>query len=399
MKGVIPHDFSNDEPLAERILALLDPSRAPSAGTVEALSNVEPSIDTASSGQLETSRYLTSGSSHPEARDSSLPAPTPSAPSTPSNEQTRHEDQAPMNGSSPNEVSPRQITQPIATFGPITPSHDENQSTNPPPESNPQQLWAKIQRERERKEREERERIKARIRDDHVERRRANELRKQSVKDLESPDPIRIGPQGARSSDVRVLVRTFDGSSLRASFPRSARISSQVRGWIDGSVEQKTPYNLKIILTPQPNRVIEAAEEEKSLEDLDMIGSCTLVMVPVQGYVESYAPSSNGILGSAISGGYNFVRGSVGAVLGGVRSVLGFGQVTSESGEHPAANESSSATLSGHVRVRTLADQRLEAQKKDQQFYNGNQLNFQPRMGNDDDDGDGNNNGNGAKED
>ncbi len=88
------------------------------------------------------------------------------------------------------------------------------------------------------------------------------------------------------SSEVRIQVRTFEGSTLRSSFPRTATIATHVRPWIDSNAEHKTPYNLKIILTPLPTRTVEAAEEEKSLDDLDIIGSCTLVMVPVKGFVE-----------------------------------------------------------------------------------------------------------------
>lgn len=245
-----------------------------------------------------------------------------------------------------------------------------------------------MQRERERQQRAERERIKAQIKYDHDERRRLDELRRQPAVDLTIPDTRNSAQSPSRCPDysvVRLQVRTFEGSTFHSTFPKSATISTEVRAWIDVTARESTPYNLKIILAPQPNRTFEAAEEEKSLEDLDIIGSCTLVMVPVKGFVESYAPSRPGIVGSAFSGGYNLVSGSVGALLGGVRSVLGFGQVTSEPSAPSAPEDSPSQAPAGHVRVRTLADQRMEAQKKDQQFYNGNQLNFQPRK--DDEDG------------
>ena len=388
MKGVIPHDSSNNDQVAERIIALLDSPQAQSTATAQVPSTAESSVGPDSSEDLEASSHLNPGSSNPEARDPSLPVPTPSTPSIPSSERPKHQDQASMNDSRPYQTSSRQSSREPATSESIAPSNEGNQSTNPPPKSTPQQLWTRIQRERERKEREERERIRAQIKHDHAERRRVDELRRQPAIDLTSTDSSHSSLKRTSSSEVRILVRTFDGSSLRALFPRSTSISGQVRPWIDSSAEQRTPYNLKIILTPQPNRMIEAAEEEKSLEDLDIVGSCTLVMVPIRGYVESYAPSSSGIIGSAVSGGFNLVSGSVGAILGGARSVLGFGQVASEPGEQPAPNEPSSESPSGHIRVRTLADQRIEAQKKEQQFYNGNQLNFQPRKDDDDEEKD-----------
>lgn len=120
-------------------------------------------------------------------------------------------------------------------------------------------------------------------------------------------------------------------------------------------------------------------------------------MVPVRGYVDSYAGSGmgGGLLGGVggiVSGGYNLVSGTAGFVLGGVRSLLGYG--SSESADqHTPTSTSRGHTVGGgqehqhrdqavpakNVRVRTLADQRAEASKKDQQFYNGNQLNFEPK--------------------
>lgn len=146
------------------------------------------------------------------------------------------------------------------------------------------------------------------------------------------------------------------------------------------------PYNLKLILTPSPIRSIEASEEELTLSDLGIVGSCTLVMAPVKGYVESYTGNTaGGILGSAVSGGYNLVSGTAGFVFGGVKNILGYGQPSNAppppSSSGPAASENDASK----VRVRTLADQRAEADKRGNQFYNGNQLNFEPKKKDDND--------------
>lgn len=242
--------------------------------------------------------------------------------------------------------------------------------------------YIKIQKEREQKQKDERERIKQQIKADREERRRLEQLRKQQETSLET------GPQSSttakpKSTEIRVQVRTFDGSTLRQSFKPTSTIFNDIRPWVDKASHQTAPYNLKLILTPLPNRSIEAGEEEQSLPDLGIKGSCTLVMVPVQGYVESYTGSGPvDFVGSAVSGGYNLLSGTAGALFGGVRSVLGYGQTGQEAAQaSPMADTPSdiSNASPGQVRVRSLADQRAETSKRDQQFYNGNSTNFQPR--------------------
>lgn len=148
------------------------------------------------------------------------------------------------------------------------------------------------------------------------------------------------------------------------------------------------PYNLKLILTPSPIRSIEASEEELTLSDLGIIGSCTLVMAPVKGYVESYTgTTAGGILGSAVSGGYNLVSGTAGLVFGGVKNILGYGQPSNASPPPSSSGPAASENDPSKVRVRTLADQRAEADRRGNQFYNGNQLNVEPKK-KDDENGD-----------
>lgn len=243
-----------------------------------------------------------------------------------------------------------------------------------------------MQKEREQKQRDERERIKQQIKNDREERRRREELRKhpqvRAVDDIESTP---ITSAAAKSGDIRVQVRTFDGTTLRQIFAPSANITSGIRPWIDSTSSQSVPYNFKLILTPLPNRNVEAAEEEQSLLDLGIKGSCTLVMVPVKSYVESYTGSTaGGIVGSAVSGGYNLVTGTASAVFGGAKSLLGWtgqsGATANSTSSAASSNQEDSGPSTQNFRVRTLADQRIEAaKKKDQQFYNGNQLNFEPR--------------------
>ncbi|KIW94253.1 uncharacterized protein Z519_05569 [Cladophialophora bantiana CBS 173.52] len=263
--------------------------------------------------------------------------------------------------------------------------------------------YIKMQREREQKQREERERIKAQIKADREERRLMDEMKKHG-QTQENPTSSASSSYGRSKTsrtnaraDVRVQVRTFDGSTLRNTFPPTSTITKEIRPWIDSASSSSSPdrtsgvpYNLKLILTPLPNRTIEAGEEEAELSDLGIVGSCTFVMVPVTGYVESYSSGGmgSGLLGGVVTGGYNLVSGAAGMVFGGVRSLLGYGsenaeQISaaggrSEKADHHPPGAGGSGT-GNNVRIRTLADQRAEeAAKRDQQFYNGNQLNFQP---------------------
>lgn len=292
--------------------------------------------------------------------------------------------QSPQNvPSSQTSTTPNTGSHPLQRIDASSPSDD-----NPSNERQRAQRseYIKMQREREQQQRDERDRIKAQIKADREERRRLDELRKQG--DIANPSSGASSASKPRSTEVRVQVRTFDGSTLRSTFQLTSTLSKDVRPWIDTESDITAPYNLKLILTPLPNRNIEAAEEEQELRNLGIVGSCTLVMVPVKGYVESYTGSSTGgLLSTAVSGGYNLVSGTAGAVFGGVKSLLGY-----NTQQNPADNtttgggQGSTSTpqnASRNVRVRTLADQRAEGARRDQQFYNGNQLNFEPKKDDD----------------
>lgn len=390
IRDVIPHASLTQDELKTRILNLLEPSQSsPGADDEEQPKDSALIAKPTPPRCHEASPHTMPGPSHHEAPNRSTPVPTVTAPFSPSIEASAHENQQLQSrdiigdGRDPAQSSEtREATQ---LGGPM---NESDQSTMDPPKSTPQQDWMRTQRERERREQEERERIKAQIRHDHEERRRLGEIRRQPVNDLK-PSNLRNAAAAASkhqvSTEIRIQVRMFDGSTIRSTFIRDATVASHIRPWIDSAAQQRAPYNLKIILTPQPNRIIEAAEEQLSLKDLDIVSSCTLVMVPVQRFVDSRVPPGSGLIGSAIWVGYKLLNNSLGAVFGTVRSVLGFEQVTSEPQAPSTTETTSSKSPTGQVKFRTLADQRAEAQAKDHQFYNGNQLNFEPRKDEDDD--------------
>lgn len=284
---------------------------------------------------------------------------------------------------------------PSASSEPAVDATNARQPSDPPTARQSQRNeYVKQQREREAAQRLERERIKAQIKSDREERRRIDDLRKQSeLASLREQNSTTSSPS---STDIRIQVRTFDGSTLRTTFPNTAKIASDVRAWIDQSKTDNNannaPYSLKLILTPLPNRNIEAGEEEKTLPELGIVGSATMVMVPVKSYVDSYVGS-----GSAM-GVFGGLLGATGRLVDWLLGMIGYGSNSSpqtqsqpqpqseqQSSTQPSSEESASATASGSkVKVRTLADQRADEQRKrGNQLYNGNSLDFQGRADDD----------------
>ncbi|RMZ76020.1 hypothetical protein DV738_g5144, partial [Chaetothyriales sp. CBS 135597] len=261
--------------------------------------------------------------------------------------------------------------------------------------------WTRQQRERQQQDRAARERIKAEIAADREERRRQAEIRGQNERSTHAQAESQAKQANTQtqmgSGSIRVQVRSFDGSVLRCTLKHDSTIAAHVRPFVDEKTGSNVPYNLKLILTPLPNRNIEAAEEEMQLSELGIKGSCTFVMVPVKGFVESYSDASPGIVRNLLGLGYGLASGAVGTVWGVGRSVLGYNAATTQAPNttgqaHEVAADHAGGqqqTQSTKMRVRTLADQRVEERDRrgvNSQLYNGNQLNFEPNRDGDDED-------------
>ncbi|KAE8350281.1 hypothetical protein BDV28DRAFT_139416 [Aspergillus coremiiformis] len=211
---------------------------------------------------------------------------------------------------------------------------------------------------------------------------------------VERPSPStsieeRKPPTATPPKQYRLQIRLFDGSSIRSSFSPSQTIRRDVRPWIDNQVvDEKRPYNLKHILTPLPNRTLTIAEEEQTLAELGLGSTANLVMVPINTYTEAYSTAGSSLPARTVSSAYGLVSSVVGTATGLVGSFFGYGQPASTSSQTvPASTSSPSPSSDSAVRprpsasrgpiIRTLRDQRDE--QNDSQFYNGNQLNFEPR--------------------
>ncbi|KAI4248427.1 MAG: hypothetical protein L6R40_000986 [Gallowayella cf. fulva] len=114
-----------------------------------------------------------------------------------------------------------------------------------------------------------------------------------------------------------------------------------------------------------------------------LLPSATLVMVPIQGYTGAYA-SDQGMVSKAVALGYNAASTGGNMLVGALGTVLGFGRATGSTGESPPhnSNEHLGAVATGEgMRFRTM---RRQDDDTEHQFYNGNQLNFEPRKRDDD---------------
>ncbi|GAB7356008.1 hypothetical protein MBLNU459_g6632t1 [Dothideomycetes sp. NU459] len=276
------------------------------------------------------------------------------------------------------------------------------------------QDWLEQQRTRQQEARTDRERILKSIEADKAARKEREEQRRlaaQAESQAGAPEssasasqrPAQVETSKGRATPTCSLhIRLFDGSSIRARFDSNSTLSSSVRTYVDENSTSDIPYEFRQILTPHPSRTIEISEENESLMSLGLTPSATLVLVPVKGYQDAYAAGgAGGLLSKGINAGYAAGYGIVSGVLGAVGKVIGYGGDataegpymggTADAQEHSntqgskmADHSASAAGPSSGVKIRTLADQRREADKTE--LYNGNQLNFEPRKRDEDSD-------------
>ncbi|KAI4157402.1 MAG: hypothetical protein L6R39_000684 [Caloplaca ligustica] len=246
-----------------------------------------------------------------------------------------------------------------------------------------QSLYAQEQRKRKQEAREERERILKVIENDKAER-KEKEAQRRALAKAEATDTAKEADVGEASESTgpglvpnwggtshprqcALQVRLFDGTTIRGKFQSDQTLGAAVRTWIaEQRTDGDTPFTLKQILTPLPNRTITISEEEESLQTLGLLPSATMVMVPIQGYIGAYT-NDQGIIGKAVSVGYNAASTGGNLLKGALGTVFGFGQA--------APNTQGASTDEQH---RNNSD-------KEHQLYNGNQLNFEPRRDKDDD--------------
>lgn len=191
-------------------------------------------------------------------------------------------------------------------------------------------------------------------------------------------------PPPGPPKQYRLQVRLFDGSSVRSSFAPSQTIRKDVRPWLDEKMTENTPYNLKHILTPLPNRTLTIADEELTLQELNLGATANLVMMPIRAYTEAYSDAGPSLPVRAANTAYDMASSAFETATGLVGSFFGYGQTASASSAQPSPPSGGSsgrpAPAPGSARppasrgpnIQTLHDARRE--QDNSQFYNGNQV-------------------------
>lgn len=319
---------------------------------------------------------------------------------------------APAPAPAPAPVQPVESTSPPAPEA--APAPAPTPIPLPSPIAHPQQPPAKSARQEERerqrkekqKEKEYKAQVLARIRSDQEERRRRSQSGYQRTQTQTSPSPsspvtavtASSRPHEKPPSQIRLQVRLLNGTPIRNTFTPTQTISSAVRPWIEAQYPDaaNTPYNLKLILTPLPSRQLSVSEEEKALGEVDLGGSsASLVMTPVRTYSESYAQSGaeswTALPVKGLYAGIGLLSSAVGGVASGVGRFLGIGRDpdapgviggrqggASEQEEEKEEEEDETVQRQRQQQQRESRIRTLD-RKDENQFYNGNSLDFEYR--------------------
>ncbi|KAG6002485.1 hypothetical protein E4U21_003013 [Claviceps maximensis] len=251
------------------------------------------------------------------------------------------------------------------------------------------QKQAELVKKKKKQESDERKRILKRIQDDKEERRKlAQERELQRLEGRSRSDSLsstanisNFQPQSrsGRSPSTKlgehtsIQVRLFDGSTIRSRFKTASPVK-HVRQWVDEArTDGSMPYALKQLLTPLPNRPIDDTEEDKSLGEVGLFPSSTLILVPIHTYVSAYSGQPQGIFSRLVS-----VLLWVFTWLSGL---LGVGGSDSDNDNDKATSSARPASpmspQSKEGRVRGFENP--NDGRRDHQLYNGNSLNFEPR--------------------
>ncbi|KAI1872289.1 uncharacterized protein JN550_004008 [Neoarthrinium moseri] len=260
--------------------------------------------------------------------------------------------------------------------------------------------YASQLRKRKQEEKAERQRILQRIEDDKRERREREAQERQArlllsaTQDADAPAPGSAGQAvklpsraepGSAKKHCNLQVRLLDGSTIRQRFPSEATLAQEVRGWIDETrTDGADPFSFRVLLAPLPNKSVDPAEEADSLLDLGLAPSATLILVPHPRAATAFQ-RSGGALYQVWAGIYGFLA----MVLGFPLMLLG-GDGRGPQTEHAAQGENvplnnldgQSSAREGQGQgqgARFRGFQNPDDRRRDQQLYNGNSLNFEPR--------------------
>jgi hypothetical protein len=229
---------------------------------------------------------------------------------------------------------------------------------------------------------EERNRVLKRIQDDKAERQaRFSGAREPKIGDIAaSLATVESSSMRPSNGQAALQVRLFDGSSIRTRFDgKKVTLKGEVRAWID---EKRTdgdePYVFKLLLPPpQASKKIDETEEGKTLGELGLAPSATLLLSPVKQYVEAYG-SRGGVLGlplvafGLVAGFFAWLWGLITGVFAGIGGREDRAHAREESERQ--ANEEQAARVREQRGARFAQFDNPNDRRGDQQLYNGNSV-------------------------
>ncbi|KAL2198645.1 hypothetical protein P885DRAFT_67806 [Corynascus similis CBS 632.67] len=269
-----------------------------------------------------------------------------------------------------------------------------------------QSKHAAILKKKQQGAREERARILKAIEDDKAARKaqqaEAAAARRMSAASEKKPDlgasqappTSHARPSTGRHSDhCAIQVRLFDGSTIRSRFSATDTLKD-VRKWVnEARGDGDEAFTFKVLLTPLPSRTVDVTEEGKTLLELELTPSSTLILLRATRFTAAYPPSAGrGAPGVAEGNAFQrLIAYFLGIITGFFSTVVAFfSTFLSTAGppatpEQPGASQASQSQAPAADAARRRAGGRiagldhLDGRQNDQQFYNGNSTNFEPR--------------------
>jgi len=224
--------------------------------------------------------------------------------------------------------------------------------------------------------------------------RRANRLANQQPQSPPAPSSPSLAPHHpspSSTTQTHLSIRLLDGRTQRHTLPSTATLATDLRPLLTSSQPdlRTAAFTFKALAPPGPARPIEVAAEHRPLADLGLAPSATLVLVAVphaaaayEGRVAALTALPWGVVGGVVDA----ARAVAGGVVGGVAAMFGGGAAPSPPEEDERRDggdgreEAEGQRLGSGIRVRTLADQRVEGSRDESnRWYNGNQLSFQAK--------------------
>ena len=247
--------------------------------------------------------------------------------------------------------------------------NDEDKSKKPQRDE-----FADSIRKKQRDAADERKRILKQIENDRAARRdEAAAKTRGGVPAATSSGPSK--PAGRTSDNAAILVRLSDGSTLRSRFAKGSNVRADIRKWVDENRGDggSGPYKFRVALGPTDSRIIDETEEDRSLEELGLTPSATLVLVPIPRFVTANA--GGGVVQSTTSlfvWFFTMITTLFGSIFG-RGGPNGREEIEMDDLNREGREGAQQGTSSGS-RVNTLQDS--ARQRRDHQLYNGNSVCF-----------------------